>query len=150
MSSFKKDEKTFRMGDAGGSSSATTTEAAGRSAASRDQKFHSGDQVLLSTAHLQLKNAPVRKLKRRFVGPFFVVRSGGTSGLRAETCHRRGRYTNVFHTSLLRPFRTSQWSTTARRGDAELEPEDDEPYEVEKLLRWRWTGTQWQEAQGVS
>ena len=22
----------------------------------------------------------------------------------------------------------------------ELEPEDDEPYDVEKLLRWRWRG----------
>ena len=22
----------------------------------------------------------------------------------------------------------------------DLEPEDDEPYDVEKLLRWRWTG----------
>ena len=24
--------------------------------------------------------------------------------------------------------------------DAEIKPEDDEPYEVEKLLRWRWAG----------
>ena len=50
------------------------------------------------------------------------------------------RIHKVFHTSLLRPFRSSKWSPTEGREDAELEPEDDEPYEVEKLLRWRWTG----------
>ena len=24
--------------------------------------------------------------------------------------------------------------------DTEIKPKDDEPYEVEKLLRWRWVG----------
>ena len=48
---------------------------------------------------------------------------------------------NVFHTSLLRPFRSSKWSATERETeDAELEIEDDEPEDVEKLLRWRWAG----------
>ena len=47
----------------------------------------------------------------------------------------------VFHTRLLGPFRTSKWSTTTQeRGDAEIEPEDDKPYEVQKLLQWRWVG----------
>ena len=40
----------------------------------REQKFSSRDQVLLSTKHLNMKHAPIRKLKKRFVGPFFVVR----------------------------------------------------------------------------
>ena len=35
--------------------------------------FCMGEQVLLSTEHLNIKNAPIHKLKRRFVGPFFVV-----------------------------------------------------------------------------
>ena len=43
----------------------------------REQRFSSGDQVLLSTEHLNMKNAPIRKLKKRFVGPFFVVRQVG-------------------------------------------------------------------------
>ena len=33
----------------------------------REQRFHSGEQVLLSTEHLQLKNAPVRKIGRAHV-----------------------------------------------------------------------------------
>ena len=47
---------------------------------------------------------------------------------------------NVFHTSLLRTFRTSKWSTPQEQEDAEIDPEDDEPYDVEKLLRWRCAG----------
>jgi hypothetical protein len=105
----------------------------------REQKFHSGDQVLLNTTHLQLKNAPVRKLKRRFVGPFHVVRSVGPVAYELQLPDS-WRIHKVFHTSLLRPFKTSRWSTTEESDAAELEPEDDEPYEVEKLLRWRWTG----------
>ena len=34
--------------------------------------FYTGDQVLLGTENLQMKNAPIHKLKRRFIGPFFV------------------------------------------------------------------------------
>ena len=105
----------------------------------REQRFHSGDQVLLNTTHLQLKNAPVRKLKRRFVGPFFVVRQVGPVAYELQL-PERWKIHKVFHTSLLRPFKTSRWSNTEERAAAELEPEDDEPYEVEKLLRWRWTG----------
>ena len=106
----------------------------------RDQRFYSGDQVLLSTEHLQLKNAPVRKLKRRFVGPFSVVRQVGPVAYELEL-PQSWKIHNVFHTSLLRPFRTSRWSNTVQESeDAEIEPEDDEPYEVEKLLRWRWAG----------
>ena len=106
----------------------------------REQVFTSGDQVLLSTEHLQLKNAPIRKLKRRFVGPFYVVRRVGPVAYELEL-PESWRIHKVFHTSLLRPFRSSRWSTTgAEEEDAEIEPVDDEPYEVEKLLRWRWAG----------
>ena len=105
----------------------------------REQRFHSGEQVLLSTEHLQLKNAPVRKLKRRFVGPFSVVRQVGPVAYELKL-PQGWRIHNVFHTSLLRPFRSSRWSTPQETEDAEIEPEDDEPYDVEKLLRWRWAG----------
>ena len=87
-----------------------------------------------------MKNAPVRKLKRRFVGPFFVVRQVGPVAYELEL-PKPWKIHNVFHTSLLRPFRSSRWSTIEREiEDTDLEPEDDEPYEVEKLLRWRWAG----------
>ena len=47
----------------------------------------------------------------------------------------------MFHVSLLRPFRTSSWTQPTTSGQVEeLEPEDDEPFDIEKLLRWQWTG----------
>ena len=105
----------------------------------REQVFHTGDQVLLSTENLQLKNAPVRKLKRRFIGPFFVSQRIGPVAYELKL-PSTWKIHPVFHTSLLRPFRTSQWTTSSDPSVGELEPEDDEPYDVEKLLRWRWRG----------
>ena len=74
------------------------------------------------------------------MGPFFVFRQVGTVAYELEL-PKTWKIQNVFHVSLLPPFRTSQWTQPTTVGQIEdLEPEDDEPYEVEKLLRWRWTG----------
>jgi len=105
----------------------------------REQRFSRGDQVLLSTEHLSLKNAPIRKLKRRFVGPFFVTRQVGSVAYELDL-PASWKIFNVFHVSLLRPFRTSQWATPTDGQAEDIEPEDDQPYEVERLLRWRWRG----------
>ena len=105
----------------------------------REQVFHVGEQVLLSTEHLQLKNAPVRKLRKRFVGPFFVVRKVGKVAYELEL-PQTWKIHPVFHTSLLRPFRTSRWTTPTDPAVDDIELEDTEPYEVEKILRWRWRG----------
>ena len=105
----------------------------------REQVFHTGDQVLLSTENLNLKNAPVRKLKRRFIGPFFVNQRIGPVAYELKL-PSTWKIHPVFHTSLLRPFKTLQWTTSSDPAMGELEPEEDEPYNVEKLLRWRWQG----------
>ena len=106
----------------------------------REQQFHLEDQVLLNTEHLTLKNAPIHKLRKRFVGPFEVVRRVGPVAYELNL-PASWRIHKVFHTSLLRPFRVSGWtSTTVAVGEEEVEPEDDEPYDVEKILRWRWRG----------
>ena len=99
--------------------------------------FDTGDQVLLNTENLNLKNAPIRKLKRRFIGPFFVSQRIGPVAYELDL-PSTWKIHPVFHTSLLRPFRTSQWTTSSDPAVGELEPEEDEPYDVEKLLRWRW------------
>ena len=96
--------------------------------------------MLLSTEHLSLKNAPVRKLRKRFIGPFFVHRRIGTMAYELDL-PEAWRIHRVFHTSLLRPFRVSGWTpTTTVANTKEVEPEDDQPYDVEKLLRWCWRG----------
>ena len=101
--------------------------------------FHTGDQVLLSTEHLQLKNTRVRKLKKRFVGPFFVLKRVGKVAYELEL-PQTWRIHPIFHPSLLRPFNTSTWSIPTDPAAEELELEDNEPYDVERLLRWRWRG----------
>ena len=52
----------------------------------REQTFAVGEQVLLSTEHLQLKHAPVHKLRKRFVGPFFVTKRVGSVAYEPEMC----------------------------------------------------------------
>lgn len=91
--------------------------------------------MLLSTEHLQLKNAPVHKLRKWFVGPFFVTKRIGLVAYELEL-PQNWRIHLVFHTSLLRPFRTSTWSTRTESAmeDLELE-EDDRSYEFERLLQ---------------
>ena len=59
--------------------------------------------LVLST--LQLKHAPIRKLKRRVRRPILCDPPGGTSGIRIRTARSMWRIHNVFHTSLLRPFK---------------------------------------------
>ena len=69
----------------------------------REQRFSSGDQVLLSTEHLHMKQAPIRKLKKRFVGPFFMVRPVGPVAYELEL-PEQWKIHNVFHVSLLASF----------------------------------------------
>ena len=70
------------------------------------------------------------------MGPFAVFHSVGPVAYELEL-PKVWKIHNVFHTSLLRPFKTSKWSSPQEVEDAEIEVEADEPFDVEKLLRWR-------------
>ena len=106
----------------------------------REQRFHVGDQVLLSTENLHVKQVPARKLKAKFVGPFFVCRCIGPVAYELQL-PEGWKIHPVFHTSLLRPYRVSTWTKAQESAveDLELE-EEDRSYEIEKILRWRYTG----------
>ena len=67
------------------------------------------------------------------MGPFFITRRIGPVAYELEL-PQTWRIHPVFHTSLLRPFRTSTWSTPQESAVDELELEDDGSYKVEKLL----------------
>ena len=106
----------------------------------REQRFHVGDQVLLSTNNLHLKQVPAAKLKAKFVGPFFVRRCIGPVAYELEL-PESWKIHPVFHTSLLRPYRETTWTRAQESAVEELElEEDDRSYEIEKILRWRYTG----------
>jgi hypothetical protein len=95
--------------------------------------FAVGDKVMLSTKNLKLKFG-CNKLKPRFVGPFTVVKQASPVAFKLELPHTM-RIHSVFHTSLLKPFKS-------RPGEEDPKPmplliEEDEEYEVERLLARR-------------
>ena len=102
----------------------------------REQMLHIGDQALLSTKNLNLKNAPPSKLRKQFVEPSYVIWSIGLVVQLPQTC----RIHPVFHTSLLRPFHTSSWQRSREATSDEIQDEDERSYEVQHLLQWHYVG----------
>ncbi|GBG74408.1 hypothetical protein CBR_g18819 [Chara braunii] len=78
-----------------------------------DHPFKVGDDVLIDARHLQLEADMLRKFQRRFFGPCRILQAVGsytTSGpinLRVKVPNylRQARVHDVYHVSLLRPYR---------------------------------------------
>ena len=101
----------------------------------RTLEFQTGDFVLLNTRHIRFRDCP-KKLQRRFVGPFEVIRKISKAAYKLKLPDA-WRIHPVFHISLLKPWRESTWSAPVNLQPNEVEPETEPVYEVEKLLRWR-------------
>ena len=103
----------------------------------KDVQFSMGDLVLLSTTNLRMKNIP-SKLQRKFVGPFSIVDKISPLVYKLQLPDT-WKIHNVFHISLLRPWRQSLYSTEQQQVVPEIEaPEAEQTSETEKVLRWRW------------
>ena len=115
---------------------AVTTQKAYYDRKHRDVQYKVGDSVLLSTQNLRLKGIP-HKLQRKFCDPYKVLEKIGTQAycLQLPTTWR---IHPVFHVSLLKPWRPSLVQQVP--GEVELADLDQPEYfDVEKILRWRWT-----------
>jgi len=98
--------------------------------------FQPGDKVLLSSAHIDLRNMPSAKFKPRFIGPFKVDRQISQSAYRLKL-PRDLKIHPVFHVSLLKPYVTDPINPPPPL-PLEPEPESDD-WEVEQILDKRIT-----------
>ena len=101
----------------------------------REVEYKVGDQVLLSTKHIRFRNCP-QKLQRRFVGPFAIVKKISRAAYELRLPDSWSMHP-VFHISLLKPWRESEWSSPVDLQPDDIEPAAKPTYEVERLLRWR-------------
>ncbi|NCU37062.1 hypothetical protein EOM75_13760, partial [Candidatus Falkowbacteria bacterium] len=100
----------------------------------RDISFQVGQQVLISTVNISLKNPGTKKLLPKWMGPFPVTKLVGPVAVQVELPATLHRLHNVFHVSLVKPYRC----------DGTVQPpppldwmEGEPLYEVERLLAHR-------------
>jgi hypothetical protein len=101
----------------------------------RDVSFTPGDQVFLSTRHIQLKKSKdmTKKLMPKWVGPFKVLDLVGPVAIKLELpAHMRLH--NVFHVSLVKPYKAG--GTVQPLPPLEFD-EGDPVFTVEQLLDMR-------------
>ena len=73
----------------------------------RNLQFSVGDEVLLSSKNMRIRTG-TRKFLPKFLGPFQVVKRIGDLAYRLALHPSMGRTHDVFHVSLLRPFKASR------------------------------------------
>ncbi|KAJ9523909.1 hypothetical protein QJQ45_022343 [Haematococcus lacustris] len=107
----------------------------------REVLYLPGDMVLLSTQNMRGKaNQPgVRKLKPRYVGPFSVQYMVGKAAVKLWLPDEWSRLHNVFHVSLVKPYRTdASGAVPGLAGPPPVQWLDGEPqYTVEKVVGHR-------------
>ena len=92
-----------------------------------------GDWVLLNAKNIRTKR-PTKKLAPKHYGPFKIVEKIGSQSFRLEL-DKRWKIHNVFHISLLEPYKTSEkFNRTSNRPEPE-EIEGEKEYEVEKIIK---------------
>ncbi|GBG79229.1 hypothetical protein CBR_g29281 [Chara braunii] len=143
---------------------ASQTRMAARANRSRmDHPFKVGDDVLIDVHHLQLEADTLRKFRRRFFGPCRILQAVGSDTASSPVSFRvkllddlcQARVHDVYHVSLLRPYRRPSERFVGR--PYERPPPimvddheeflvsdiigrrvtDDNPPHVEYLVRWK-------------
>ena len=108
----------------------------------RDVTFTIGEQVLLSTNHINLASQalrPSKKLQHRFIGPYRIIQKVSPVAYKLDIPDTL-RIHPVFHVSLLRPYRDP---TSIPNRDTPPPPppaitvNDHQEYEVDYILDHR-------------
>ena len=92
-----------------------------------------GDWVLLNAQIIHTKGL-TKKLAPKHYGPFKIMEKIGSRSFRLEL-DKRWKIHNVFHVSLLKPYKTSEkFNQTSNRPEPK-EIEGENEYEVEKIIK---------------
>ncbi|GBG83578.1 hypothetical protein CBR_g37296 [Chara braunii] len=128
-----------------------------------DHPFKVGDDVLIDASHLQLEADTLHKFRRRFFGPCRILQAVGSDTTSSPVSFRvklsdylrQARVHDVYHVSLLRPYRRPSGRFAERpyerpppiMVDSHEEflvsniighrVNDDNPHHVEYLVRWK-------------
>lgn len=113
----------------------------------RDQSlkpFGVGDLVLLSTVNLPKQGGRTQKFDPRRIGPFKITKVLSSLNYELELPSSLSRVHNVFHVSLLTPYRQTDAFPTRpivhTRPPANIIDDKEEVYEVEQILDDRTRG----------
>jgi hypothetical protein len=99
----------------------------------KEVQFSVGEQVLLNTKNIKLKNPGKRKLLPKFIGPFPILEKVGPVAYKLQL-PAKWRIHNVFHVALLKQFNSSARSTPP---PPPIEIDEELEYEVEFILLHR-------------
>jgi hypothetical protein len=95
--------------------------------------YQIGDKVMLNAKNIRTKR-PTKKLAPKLYGPFKIIEKIGSRSYRLEL-QSRWRIHNVFHASLLEPYRLNNIAGRAIIRPEPEEIEGESEYEVEKILQ---------------
>jgi hypothetical protein len=105
----------------------------------RHEVFNVGDQVWLSTAHLDVGDR-ARKLTPKYTGPFVIEEVKSPVTYKLTLPPSLSRIHNVFHVSQLKPYRVDDGQFSGRPQITRPPPEiidGEEEWEVERILDHR-------------
>ncbi|QRV84414.1 Retrotransposable element Tf2 protein [Ceratobasidium sp. AG-Ba] len=91
-----------------------------------------GDKVWLDARNIKTER-PVAKLAAKKIGPYKVIKKEGTHAFKLELPHTL-KVHPVFHTSLVSLKKEDPFGREPPQPPAEVTPEGEEEYEVEKIL----------------
>ena len=91
--------------------------------------------MLLSTKHIRFRQCPI-KLQRRFVGPFKIIQKVSRVAYILQLLENWSMHP-IFHISLLKSWRETQWSCRVEEPEPEVELTTEPMYQVDRILKWR-------------
>ena len=98
--------------------------------------YQIGDKVLINAKNMRTRR-PSKKLNHRYLGPFPITKLIGSKAVQVglpKTMHCH----NVFHVSLLEPYKTNTFDGRKQRIPEPTIVDGEEEYEPEKILQAEW------------